>query len=434
MRLTIKPLKRILKSIKFDYAKEYNSLLAFAAKSDYSIVLNPLRIREGFKTLYAFGNRKFVQGNVGNAFEETAKLQESADTIFGYFSYDLKNEIESLNSANADLTLFPDYFFFQPRLIARVLENELLLEYFEEDEAFVQNFIQCVIEICQLTDEATSSSNSISLKSRLSKEEYIAKVNQLKKHIHRGDIYEVNFCQEFYAENAMLNPLEVFQKLLKKSSTPFSSFLKMQDKFLLCASPERFLKKEGARVISQPIKGTAKRGANEEEDDNLKKTLFESAKERSENVMIVDLVRNDLSTIAKDGTVKVEELFKVYSFPQWHQMISTISCEVDSSISSLQIIKKCFPMGSMTGAPKVSAMQLIEENESVKRGIFSGAVGYIDHENNFDFNVVIRSLVYNAKTKYLSLSVGSAITAHCDAEQEYEECLLKAAVLKEVLR
>jgi para-aminobenzoate synthetase component 1 len=428
-------LNRIFKSIKFDYAKGYNSLLAFAAKSDYSIVLNPLRIREGFKTLYAFGNRKIVLGNVGNAFEEIGKLQESADTIFGYFSYDLKNEIETLSSANTDFTHFPDYFFFQPRLIVEKIDDELLLEYFEEDELYAQNFIE---EISKKV-EGNSSSNSISLKSRLSKEEYIAKVNQLKKHIHRGDIYEVNFCQEFYAENVEINPLEVYQKLLKKSSTPFSSFLKMQDKFLLSASPERFIKKEGSRVISQPIKGTAKRGANEEEDEKLKKTLFESAKERSENVMIVDLVRNDLSTIAKDGSVKVDELFKVYSFPQWHQMISTISCEVDESISSLQIIKKCFPMGSMTGAPKVSAMRLIEENESMKRGVFSGALGYIEDVpytgyTNFDFNVVIRSIAYNAENKYLSVCVGSAITAHCDAEQEYEECLLKAAVLKEVLQ
>ncbi len=430
MRLSKEPLKRMLKSIKFDYAKEYKSLLAFAAKSHYSLVLNPLRIREGFKTLYAFGNKKWVKGNTGNAFSEIEKLKAQCDQIFGYFSYDLKNEIEVLSSKNTDSNLFSDYFFFQPQLIVREIENELLLEYFEEDDLYAQNFIQ---EITKNVD-SISTSNSISLKSRLSKEEYIAKVNQLKKNIHRGDIYEVNFCQEFYAENVVINPLEVFQKLLKKSSTPFSSFLKMQDKFLLSASPERFLKKEGTRVISQPIKGTAKRGANEEEDEKLKKTLFESAKERSENVMIVDLVRNDLSTIAKNGSVKVEELFKVYSFPQWHQMISTISCEVGENISSLQIIKKCFPMGSMTGAPKVSAMQLIEENESMKRGIFSGAVGYIDHENNFDFNVVIRSLVYNAKTKYLSLCVGSAITAHCDAQQEYEECLLKAAVLKEVLQ
>ena len=268
---------------------------------------------------------------------------------------------------------------------------------------------------------------------RITKEEYISKVNLLKKHIHRGDIYEVNFCQEFYAENVELNPLHVFQKLMQRSATPFASFLKMEDKYLLSASPERFLKKEGSKVISQPIKGTAKRSDNIIQDEKNKTALFESIKERSENVMIVDLVRNDLSTIAATGSVKVEELFKVYTFPQWHQMISTISAEVDSDVSSLEIIKKCFPMGSMTGAPKLSAMKLIEEYESFKRSIFSGAVGYFN-QSDFDFNVVIRSLVYNAERRVLSLSVGSAITANCDADQEYEECMVKASVLLEILK
>ncbi|MFZ9846711.1 MAG: chorismate-binding protein [Flavobacteriales bacterium] len=425
-------MKRTFESIAFDYDREYNSLLAFAAQSDYSIVLNPLRIREGFKTLYAFGNRKSVKGFAGKGFNEIEKLQSKSDTIFGYFSYDLKNEIEVLSSRNADYTDFPDYFFFQPKLILEVSENELLLKYFEEDSSLAVHFTQYVI--ARRNDEATSSSNVISLQPRITKEDYISTVNLLKKHIHRGDIYEVNFCQEFFAENAEIHPLEVYQKLLEKSPTPFASFLKMEEQYLLCVSPERFIQKQGNRVLSQPIKGTAKRSDNAQEDEKNKRALFESAKERSENVMIVDLVRNDLSTIANNGSVKVDELFKVYSFKQWHQMISTISCEVDNNISSLQIIKKCFPMGSMTGAPKVSAMRLIDENESMKRGIFSGAVGYIDENNNFDFNVVIRSLVYNAKTNYLSLCVGSAITAHCDAQQEYEECLLKAAVLKEVLQ
>ena len=424
-------MKRIVKRTSFDYDKDFSSLLHFAAKSDYSIVLNPLRIREGFKTMFAFGNRNLVQGSAGNGFREIENLKAQCDSIFGYFSYDLKNEIENLSSENIDHTNFPDYFFFQPRLIVEVLEGELLLEYFEEDTLLAQNFIEHVIP--ELMDDETSS-YSISLQPRITKEEYISKVNLLKRHIHRGDIYEVNFCQEFYAENVELNPLHIFQKLMQRSATPFASFLKMEDKYLLSASPERFLKKEGSKVISQPIKGTAKRSDNSIQDEKNKTALFESIKERSENVMIVDLVRNDLSTIAASGSVKVEELFKVYTFPQWHQMISTVSAEVDTDVSTLEIIKKCFPMGSMTGAPKVSAMRLIEENEKLRRGVFSGAVGYIDGANNFDFNVVIRTLLYNAESRYLSLSVGSAITANCEAEHEYEECLLKASVLKEILK
>jgi para-aminobenzoate synthetase component 1 len=423
-------LKRIIESIAFNYDREYNSLLAFAAQSDYCIVLNPLQIREGFKTLYAFGIKKSVKGNAGNAFSEIEKLKAQCGQIFGYFSYDLKNEIEVLSSKNADYTYFPDYFFFQPKLILEVSSSEIHLNYFEEDSSFVKEFIAFI----STKNEILFAKKTISFKPRISAQQYIETVNKLKQHIHRGDVYEVNFCQEFFAENAEIHPLEVYQKLLEKSPTPFASFLKMEEQFLLCVSPERFIQKQGNKVISQPIKGTAKRSDNEQEDEKNKNALFESVKERSENVMIVDLVRNDLSTIANNGSVKVDELFKVYSFTQWHQMISTISCEVDESISSLQIIKKCYPMGSMTGAPKVRAMQLIEENEGMKRGIFSGALGYIDANNNFDFNVVIRSLVYNAKTKYLSLCVGSAITAHCDAQQEYEECMLKASVLKEVLQ
>lgn len=424
-------MKRIVKRTSFDYDKDYFSLLHVAAKSDYSIVLNPLRIREGFKTIYAFGNRNFVDGSAGNGFSEIEKLKAHCDSIFGYFSYDLKNEIENISSENIDHTNFSDYFFFQPRLIVEVLEGELMIEYFEEDTLFANNFIECII--AKKNIEAAYASDSILLQPRITKEEYISKVNLLKKHIHRGDIYEVNFCQEFYAENVELNPLHVFQKLMQRSATPFASFLKMEDKYLLSASPERFLKKEGSKVISQPIKGTAKRSDNIIQDEKNKTALFESIKERSENVMIVDLVRNDLSTIAANGSVKVEELFKVYTFPQWHQMISTISAEVDSDVSSLEIIKKCFPMGSMTGAPKLSAMKLIEEYESFKRSIFSGAVGYFN-QSDFDFNVVIRSLVYNAERRVLSLSVGSAITANCDADQEYEECMVKASVLLEILK
>ncbi len=423
-------MKRKEKIISFKYSSDFTSLLQFAANIQFSAVLNPLQIGEGFKTLYAFGNKKMVSGKAGNAFIEIEKLKSNSDQIFGYFSYDLKNEIEALNSQNIDHTNIADYFFFQPILIVEIAATSLCLKYFEEDEDFVQNFVNNIAA----NSTARNKISSIHLEARIDKEEYIEAVNKLKQHIHRGDIYEVNFCQEFYAENTIINPLETFSKLLQKSPTPFACFLKMNEQYLLSVSPERFLKKEGNKVLSQPIKGTAKRGANASEDDKIKKQLFESAKERSENVMIVDLVRNDLSTIANDGSVKVEELFKVHTFSQWHQMISTVSCEISETIPAIEIIKKCFPMGSMTGAPKVSAMKLIEEYESMKRGIFSGAVGYIDQEQNFDFNVVIRSLVYDAQKHYLSLCVGSAITAHCDAEQEYQECLLKAAVLKEVLQ
>ena len=252
-------------------------------------------------------------------------------------------------------------------------------------------------------------------------------------HIQRGDIYEANFCQEFYSENCRINPLETFNKLNNISKPPFATFLKIEDKYLMSATPERYIKKDGCKVISQPIKGTEKRSDNKKEDQQLALELSNDEKERSENIMIVDLVRNDLSHTAKRGTVKVEELCKVYTFMQVHQMISTITSEVDEDISPIEILKTTFPMGSMTGAPKISAMKIIEELEETKRGLYSGSVGYFKQNGDFDFNVIIRSILYNATKQYISYSVGSAITVKSNPLKEYEECLVKAKAMRQVL-
>jgi para-aminobenzoate synthetase component 1 len=238
---------------------------------------------------------------------------------------------------------------------------------------------------------------------------------------------------EFFAENASINPLAIYQKLNAISLPPFAVYFKNHNNYLLCASPERYLKKEETKVISQPIKGTAKRFADKDLDEKAKVDLFNNPKERSENIMIVDLVRNDLSHTATKGSVTVEELCGIYSFEQVHQMISTVVSEVENSTSSIEILRTTFPMGSMTGAPKISAMKIIEELEETKRGLYSGAVGYFKPNGNFDFNVVIRSILYNSATRYVSFSVGSAITSMSIPEQEYDECLLKAKAMFEVL-
>ena len=274
----------------------------------------------------------------------------------------------------------------------------------------------------------------VSIQSRLSLQQYISIINKLKLHILRGDCYEINFCQEFFAENASINPVDVYKKLSAVSPNPFSALYKMNNRWLLCASPERFIKKQGNRILSQPIKGTSKRVANNIKEDELNKIeLFNSPKDRSENVMVVDLVRNDLAKVCEEGTVKVDELYGVYSFPQVHQMISTISGELKKEILFTEIIRSTFPMGSMTGAPKLKVMKLIEEYEQTKRGIFSGAVGYISPDGDFDFNVVIRSIMYNAESKYLSFQAGSGITFYSEAKKEWEECLMKAEAMKKVL-
>lgn len=382
-----------------------------------------------------------IKTDYHNAFDDLKQYQQEAkDWLFGYLSYDLKNDTESLNSGNFDGLHFPDLFFFQPKKLFLLKGNELEICYLNMcDDELDYDFAEIVenkkqeVKSRKLEVRSFRHTETVEVQQRISKEKYLQKVNEMLTHIHRGDIYEANFCMEFFAEKTEIHPLEIYQKLNAISEPPFAAFFKNNTDFLLSASPERYLRKEGTKVISQPIKGTSKRFSDLELDNQSKTDLFQNPKERSENIMIVDLVRNDLSQTATKGSVKVEELCGIYSFKQVHQMISTIVSEVDETTSPIEIIKTTFPMGSMTGAPKISAMKLIEELEETKRGLYSGAVGYFTPNNDFDFNVVIRSILYNSKEKYVSFSVGSAITAESKPESEYEECLLKAKAMREVL-
>ena len=375
--------------------------------------------------LLAVGNKNSFIANAGNALNDLQNfLNKNPRWLFGHLGYDLKNEIESVTSSYKSRHGFPDIFFFEPKIIIRLSENELEIES-EDDTGEIFN------EIMQSEERLELKNDLINIQQRVSKKEYIETIEQLKKHILRGDCYEINYCMEFFAEGAVIDPLSVYEKLSKTSPNPFSALYKLEDKWLICASPERFLKKEGNKILSQPIKGTSSRFLKDDrKDKKSKEELYTSEKDRSENVMVVDLVRNDLARVCKEGTVKVDELFGIYSFPQVHQMISTISGELRDEISFTEIINAAFPMGSMTGAPKRKVVQLIDKYERSGRGIFSGAVGYITPENDFDFNVVIRSIMYNASEKYLSFMAGSGITFYSDAEKEYEECLLKAEAMR----
>ena len=373
-----------------------------------------------------------VKTDFHNAFQDLHEYQSrTKDWLFGYLSYDLKNDIEKLGSNNFDGLNFPELFFFQPKKLFLLKGNILEVHYLKMcDEEFVNDFSNIIsIELC---DFATL--REINILQRISRENYLEKVSKMLEYIQRGDIYEANFCMEFFAENAIINPLEIYQKLNTISQPPFAAYFKNNHHYLLSASPERYLKKVENKVISQPIKGTSKRFENKELDNQSKVDLQNNPKERSENIMIVDLVRNDLSHTATKGSVEVEELCEIYTFKQVHQMISTIVSNVESNTSPVEIIKTTFPMGSMTGAPKISAMKIIEELEETKRGLYSGSVGYFTPSGDFDFNVVIRSILYNAENEYLSFSVGSAITSKSIPENEYDECLLKAKAMFEVLR
>jgi len=365
-----------------------------------------------------------------NGFEDLKQYQQiSKDWIFGYLSYDLKNDTEVLNSSNFDGLQFPDLFFFQPKKLFLLKNNQLEIQYLNCCDDEVEEDFELILET---KISINSNSNSIDIQQRISKDFYLDKVTKMLDYINKGDIYEANFCMEFYAETT-INPLEKYFSLNDISKPPFATFLKNNTHFLLSASPERYLKKENNKIISQPIKGTSKRYLDNNEDEISKNILASDPKERSENIMITDLVRNDLSRTAIKGSVEVEELCGIYSFLQVHQMISTITSIIDDQYSALDVIKNSFPMGSMTGAPKISAMNIIEELEETKRGLYSGSVGYFTPNSDFDFNVVIRSILYNSTNNYVSFSVGSAITALSIPELEYEECLLKAEAMIKVL-
>ena len=382
-----------------------------------------------FECLLAAGSVKALQPLPGNAFKGLQDfVEEEKDWIFGHLGYDLKNEIEDLSSQDFDGIQFPDLFFFVPEVVLILKKNTLAIGLIKGNADIVYQNILTALPSQQI------KKNIPVIKSRFSKEEYLETVRQIQQHILRGDCYEINFCQEFYAENCVIDPLEIYLKLSELSPNPFAAFYKLNDKYLLCSSPERYLKKVGDKIFSQPIKGTSKRNLeNAGEDEKNKTNLSVNKKEISENVMVVDLVRNDLSKVCIEGSVKVDELFGLYTFPQVHQMISTVSGIINKEVHLPDILKATFPMGSMTGAPKKSVMQLIERYEKTKRGLFSGAVGYITPDEDFDFNVVIRSLLYNSTNEYVSMQAGSAITFYSEAEKEYEECLLKIKAMKKVL-
>jgi para-aminobenzoate synthetase component 1 len=411
------------------WSQQFDELVSLDSNPDFNKVNQRF---SSFDFILAADALTAIKTDFPNAFDKLEEYRITTnDWIFGYLTYDLKNDIEDLTSTNPDCVLFPDLYFFQPKKLFFITGNTLEMHYlhFVSDE--MEEDFNAILNFSAQGENVES--NPPKIQSRLSKQTYLEKVKQMLHHIQVGDIYEANFCQEFFAEDVTINPLDIFEKLNSISSPPFASFVKLEEHYLLSASPERYLKKEGTKIISQPIKGTARRSQNREEDIKLATALQTDEKERSENIMITDLVRNDLSRSATKGSVKVEELCGLFTFKQVHQLITTVVSEVAESTSIVDVLKTTFPMGSMTGAPKVSAMKIIEELEKTKRGLYSGSVGYISPQGNADFNVVIRSILYSRQNNYLSFSVGSAITIKSTPESEYEECLLKAKAMMEVL-
>ena len=369
-----------------------------------------------------------LRANAGNALKALRDFVAAhRDWVFGHLGFDLKNELDGRVSIHTDHIGFPDLYFFVPEILIQLSGTEIRIS-----SIGTSTPAAIFAEISGLDSPAAPVQPVINFEARFSKAEYLATIRSLKDHIVRGDCYEINFCQEFFSTGAGIDPVDTFRKLLSISPNPFAAFYKLEDCYLLCASPERYIKLTGSHIISQPIKGTLKREIGPAEEAQ-KIQLYLSEKDRAENVMVVDMVRSDLSRVCKPGSVKVDELYGVYTFPQVYQMISTISGELKEQAGWIDAVAATFPMGSMTGAPKPSVLELIEQYERSKRGIFSGAIGYADPDGNADFNVVIRSIMYNASSRYLSYQVGSGITHYSDPESEYAECLLKAAAIKKVL-
>ncbi|MFM6925089.1 MAG: anthranilate synthase component I family protein [Ferruginibacter sp.] len=384
-----------------------------------------------FECLLAAGVKTNIEMQAGKAFDALRNFYAAnrQEWLFGHLGYDLKNETEQLHSANADGVGFSDLHFFVPEIVIELNNTEVTIH---DDTGQAQSVYDEILD-CPATISENQGA-AIVVKHKIEKEKYISIIEKLRQHILRGDCYEINFCQEFFANNATINPLYIYNRLTGLSPNPFSVLYKMNERYCLCASPERYLKREGNKILSQPIKGTSRRYVtNKEADEKARNYLIESDKEKSENVMVVDLVRNDISRICKPGTVKVDELFGVYSFPQVHQMISTVSGQLEEGMDWIDCIKATFPMGSMTGAPKKKVMELIEEYEQTRRGLFSGAIGYVRPGGDFDFNVVIRSIFYNEADKYLSFQAGGGITYNSVPELEYEESLLKVKAMMKVL-
>jgi para-aminobenzoate synthetase component I len=381
--------------------------------------------KSNFECLLAVGCARVFEFNEYNAFKEFQNFyNQKPSWLFGHLGY---NAASKAYSGQKPQTFFNDGLFFEPLYLLQIKNRALSVVFEPAGENALQQ-----IELLERTVFETKQ--KIEITPLQTQEQYIQTIEQIKKHIQRGDCYEINYCQKFEALNTRINPIETYLALNEISPTPFSALYKNDDNFCICASPERYLKKTGTTVISQPIKGTAIRQKNIEQDAEVKAALLQSVKERSENVMVVDLVRNDLSTVCKKGSVQVTELFGIYSFSQVHQMISTIQAELHNANNFAEVLEACYPMGSMTGAPKHRVMQLIAQYENYRRGLFSGSIGYITPAADFDFNVVIRSIFYNQQLQQLNFFVGSGITTYCEPLAEYNECLAKASAIMQVLQ
>lgn len=344
------------------------------------------------------------------------------DWVGMVLAYDFKHTVLSHTNLSKSFFYQPEAYFFNPRWVFYAKNGQIFAEVTHEDVFRLED----VVKHIQNTSLSTHSDASLPhYDAHTSKEEYVATFDKIQHHLYQGDIYEMNYCVFYSSDDVIVDLPDAWLQISARKKAPMGGFFKVGNTAVLCQSPERFFTIIDKKIYSQPIKGTSKRGADLADDEILRKKLFESTKERAENVMIVDLVRNDISRICEPGSIAVEELFGIHTFASVHQMISTVSGTLQADITIGQMLKALFPMGSMTGAPKLSAMNIIRSVETHDRGIYSGTAGYISPAGDLDCNVIIRSIVADLMSGKSYIGVGSAVTVYANAEDEYEECLLK---------
>ncbi len=349
----------------------------------------------------------------------------------GVLPYELKTQFEpSVSSLHEPWINWPEVAFFQPELLVQVFRNEQTIHLQSHDESLLAE----VVSLLQTSQDSIHWVDlpNLQFDAGYSQQAYQDQILRIKAHIREGDFYEINLTQAFRAKVNLEQPAAISQRLKEISPVPFAGYFRFETLHLICASPERFLQKKGDQLCSQPIKGTAPRSPNPTIDFANQSYLQTSEKEQAENVMIVDLTRHDLQRSSLPGSVSVPSLFEIQAFPQVFQMVSTVVSRLRPDLSPAEAIAHTFPPGSMTGAPKVMTMNMIDQFEPEGRGAYAGSLGYFTPEGDFDFNVIIRSLIYHQDEQKLSYHVGGAITHDSDPAQEFQETLHKAEAIRQL--
>ena len=413
-----------LDSFRLEAVLRYAEQSGFAVYLSHSPGEHTLPLQADWNGVLAYGVHRKLVHDARWWQNMDAFISKSRLRVFGHLGYDLRCDLERLSSDLPDSIGFPVAQVVEPLVLIRRNEHKVWMLEAQSPE-LAQREAQRLNTM--FADAVPTQANPLpQLKPALSPNKYLEQVSKLKAHIARGDVYEANFCMAFEGAVSDADPAAWFVALEPQASAPFAAYYRLGNRVAMCFSPERFLQRKDDVLRSWPIKGTARRSAIVEEDKCIAEELARDPKEQNENVMVVDVVRNDLSRVAAKGSVHVEKLFGVQSFKTVHQLVSEVACRVAPGKQTSDCLAAAFPMASMTGAPKIRAMEVLESLETTRRGLYSGSIGWVDPSGDMDWNVVIRTLQLNLDADKASLMVGSAITHICNPEQEYTECLLKA--------